>query len=133
MELPDYTWSPITPLSDQKRSIDLAAIGALYESWKIAKEYYQDARKKSLEHFAQRFVRRLSIGTGILERLYDLDRGTTEGLIAYGFAEELISRSSTDVELARLIDILRDQEAAIQLVVDGVARNRSVTSCRSGL
>ena len=125
--MPNYQWSPITPLSDQERAIDLAAIGALYESWKIAKEHYRDARKESLERFTQRLVRRLSIETGILERLYDLDRGTTEALIAYGFAEELISRSSTDVVPARLINILRDQEAAIQLVMDGVARNRPVT------
>ena len=125
--MPDYKWSPIAPLSDQDRTIDLAAIGPLYESWKIAKEHYQDARKESLERFAQRLVRRLSIETGILERLYDLDRGTTEALVAYGFAEDLIARSSTDVEPSRLIDILRDQEAAIQLVMDCVARNRPVT------
>jgi 5-carboxymethyl-2-hydroxymuconate isomerase len=125
--LPDYKWNPITPLSDQDRIIDLAAIGPLYESWKIAKEHYKDARKESLERFAQRLVRRLSIETGILERLYDLDRGTTEALVAYGFAEELISRSSTDVEPSRLIDILRDQEGAIQLVMDCVARHRPVT------
>ena len=125
--MPDYKWSPITPLSDQEHAIDLAAIGPLYESWKIAKEHYNDAHKESLERFAQRLVRRLSIETGILERLYDLDRGTTEALVAYGFAEDLISRSSTDVEPSRLIDMLRDQEAAIQLVMDCVARNRPVT------
>ena len=112
--MPDYKWSPITPLSDHDRTIDLAAIGPLYESWKIAKEHYKDARKESLERFAQRLVRRLSIETGILERLYDLDRGTTEALVAYGFAEALISRSSTDIEPSRLIDILQDQESAIQ-------------------
>jgi len=110
----DYKWSPITPFSDQERTIDLAAIGPLYESWKIAKEHYKDAHKESLERFAQRLVRRLSIETGILERLYDLDRGTTEALVAYGFAEALISRSSTDIEPSRLIDILQDQESAIQ-------------------
>jgi Fic family protein len=62
-----------------------------------------------------------------LERLYDLDRGTTEALVAHGFAEDLVSHSSTNIEPSRLIDILRDQEAAIQLVVDGVANNREIT------
>ena len=69
----------------------------------------------------------LSIETGILERLYDLDRGTTEALVTQGFVEDLISHSSTDIEPSRLIDILRDQEAAIQLVMDCVAGSRPLT------
>jgi Fic family protein len=67
------------------------------------------------------------VETGILERLYDLDRGTTEALVAKGFVEDLVSRSSTDIEPSRLIDILRDQEAAVQLVMDCVAQNRELT------
>jgi len=62
-----------------------------------------------------------------LERIYDLDRGTTEALVAHGFVEELISRTSTDIEPSHLIDILRDQEAAIQLVMDCVSGNRPIT------
>ena len=44
-----------------------------------------------------------------------------------GETEDLVSHSSTNIEPARLIDILRDQEAAIQLVVDCVAKNRELT------
>ncbi|MDA0206172.1 MAG: Fic family protein [Acidobacteria bacterium] len=72
-------------------------------------------------------IRRLSVETGILEQLYDLDRGTTEALVTDGFAEELVSRSGTDIEPSRLIDILRDQEAAIQLVIDCIANNRTLS------
>ena len=59
--------------------------------------------------------------------MYDLDRGTTEALVIQGFIEDLISRSSTDIEPSRLIDILRDQEAAIQLVMDCIAGGRALT------
>jgi Fic family protein len=72
-------------------------------------------------------VRRLSVETGILERLYDVDRGTTEALVAVGFREDLVARSSTDIEPARLISVLQDQEAAIQLVMDCVAQQRPLT------
>lgn len=125
--MPCYKWSIITPLSDQERIIDLAAIGPLYESWKIAKKRYKDTRKESSDRFTERLVRRLSIETGILERLYDLDRGTTEALVIHGFAEDLVSRSSTNVEPSKLIDILKDQEAAIQLVMDCVGGERPLT------
>src|ERR1700693_1494640 len=119
-EVPNYTWTPIEPLSDQVRKIDLAAMRPLYETWRISKKRLEQSSPTSLKEFNQRLVRRLSIETGILERLYDLDRGTTEALVTQGFVEDLVSRSSTDIEPSRLIDILRDQEAAIQLVMDCV-------------
>lgn len=123
----NHKWKPITPLSDADRSIDLAAAKSLYETWKASKKRLQSASPANLEEFNKRLVRRLSIETGILERLYDLDRGTTEALVAKGFVEDLISRSSTDIEPSRLIDILGDHEAAIQLVMDCVAGTRPLS------
>lgn len=122
-----YRWKPIEPLSDEDRAIDLAAISPLYDTWKFARERLERSSPTSLRLFRERLTRRLSIETGILERLYDLDRGTTEALVANGFTEELVSRSSTDIEPSRLIDILSDQQAAIQLVMDCVARQRDLT------
>ena len=123
----DYKWAPIEPLLDREREIDLAAMTPLYDTWRNAKERLKKSSSANLNVFMQRLVRRLSIETGILERIYDLDVGTTEALITNGFAEELVSRTSTDIEPARLIDILRDHEAAIQLVMDCVAGNRELT------
>lgn len=125
--MPDYKWKPIQPLLDTERTIDLAAIRPLYESWRAYRERLQQSSQAGLRDFNQRLVRRLSVETGILERIYDLDRGTTEALIAHGFVEDLVSRSSTNIEPSRLIDILRDQEAAIDLMIDCVARNRELT------
>ncbi len=123
----DYRWVPIQPLMDRERSIDLAAIRPLYVSWRAARDRLKSSSPANLKLFNTRLVRRLSVETGILERLYDLDRGTTEALVAQGFVEDLVTRSSTDIEPSRLIDILRDQEAAVQLVMDCVANNRPLT------
>jgi len=87
----------------------------------------EQSSRSQLGEFNQRLIRRLSVETGILERLYDLDRGTTEALVTHGFAEELVTRSDTNIEPSRLIDVLRDQEAAIHLVMDCVARSRDLT------
>jgi len=115
----DYKWKPIEPLSDRDRQIDLAAMRPLYETWRASKERLRQSSPASLKEFSRRLVRRLSIETGILERLYDLDRGTTEALVAHGFVEDLVSHSSTDIEPSRLIDILRDQEAVCLQLVAG--------------
>jgi Fic family protein len=123
----NYSWKPIEPLSEEERRIDLAAMRPLYENWRASKQRLQESSPAQLAGFNQRLIRRLSVETGILERLYDLDRGTTEALILNGFAEDLVSHSSTNIEPSRLIDILRDQEAAVQLVIDAVAKNRVLT------
>ena len=123
----DYKWKQIEPLSAPDRAIDLAAIRPLYDSWRASKQRLLTSSEASLKRFTDRLVRRLSVETGILERLYDLDRGTTEALVAQGFLEDLVSRSSTDIEPSRLIDILRDQEGAVQLVMDCVGHSRELT------
>lgn len=123
----DYRWKPIEPLSDEERRTDLAAMRPLYENWRASKKRLQESSEAQLADFNRRLIRRLSVETGILERLYDLDRGTTEALVANGFLEDLVSHSSTNIEPARLIDILRDQEAAVQLVIDCVANSRQLT------
>ena len=98
-----------------------------HDSWRASKHRLQQAGDDTLKSFTARLIRRLSVETGILERLYGLDRGTTKALVAKGFVEDLVSRSSTDIEPSHLIDILRDQEAAIQLLMDCVAGNRPLT------
>jgi len=122
-----FKWKPIEPITARERQIDLASMQPIYDTWRASKERLQQSSPANLREFNQRLIRRLSIETGILERLYDLDRGTTEALVTQGFVEDLISRSSTDIEPSRLIDILRDQEAAIQLVMDCVAGSRKLT------
>lgn len=123
----DYSWKPIEPLSEGDKRIDLAAIRPLYESWRALKDRLQQSSPTALQDFNRRLVRQLSVETGILERLYELDRGTTEALVTHGFIEDLISHSSTDVEPSRLVHILRDQEAAVELMMNCVARSRDLT------
>jgi Fic family protein len=125
--LAEYRWHPIEPLSDKDRAIDLGDIRHLYESWRAVRSRISKATPDVLGRFTERLVRSLSIETGILERLYDLDRGTTEALILHGFIEDLVARSSTNIEPSLLIDILKDQEAAIRLVMDCVGTNRALT------
>lgn len=123
----NYYWKPVEGITEEDRRIDLAAVRPLYENWRASRKRLQESSEVQFAEFNKRLIRRLSVETGILERLYDLDRGTTEALVANGFLEDLVSHSSTNIEPARLIDILRDQEAAVQLVVDCVTRNRDLT------
>jgi hypothetical protein len=123
----DYKWHPIEPLSEQDLSIDMAGSQSLYESWRSAKARLKSLGNNQVEEFTHRLIRRLSIETGILERLYDLDRGTTEALVQKGFAENLIAHADTNIPRATLLEYLKDQEAAIQLVMDVIGQSRPLS------
>jgi Fic family protein len=123
----EYRWRPIEPLTSQERAIELSDIKPLEDSWKQFKLRIKQSNEAGLRKFNERLIRSLSIETGILERIYELDRGTTEALIAKGFIEDLVQRESTNIEPSALVEILRDQEAAIYLVQDLVANARPFT------
>jgi Fic family protein len=123
----DYLWEQIEPLSDRDKAIDLSDILPLGDSWRGFRQRLSSSNPRVLERFHERLVRSLSIETGILERIYDLDRGTTQALITKGFLEELIQRESTNIEPSALVDILRDQEGAVLLVQDLVVKSRPLT------
>lgn len=123
----DYKWHPIEPLSERDLLIDLAGNQSLYESWRSAKTRLKSLGNNQVEEFTHRLIRRLSVETGILERLYDLDRGTTEALVQKGFAENLVAHTDTNIAPATLMEYLRDQEAAIQLVMDVIGQSRPLT------
>lgn len=125
--MPDYQWHPIEPLSEQDFSVDLAGNQSLYESWRSAKNRLKDIGNSQVDEFTRRLIRRLSVETGILERLYDLDRGTTEALVQKGFAENLVAHAATNIPPATLMEYLRDQEAAIQLVMDVIGQSRPLS------
>jgi len=118
----DYKWHPIEPLSDEDRAIDRSEITPLLEAWLETKD-----RLPGLQSFTEQLIRSMSIETGVLERLYTLDQGVTQTLVLKGFHEGLVSRESTNIEPALLIDILKDHQAAAQMVMDAVAGNRELT------
>ena len=123
----DYKWKRIVPLLQSEEAIDVSDAIPLGQSWREFKARLKDSNKSGLREFNERLVRSLSIETGILERIYELDRGTTEALIQKGFLEELIQRDSTNIEPSTLVDILHDQEAAVHLVQELVTQSRPLT------
>jgi hypothetical protein len=107
----DYKWKSIAPLSEDEKGIDLAAMRPLYENWRASKSRLQQSSQAQLAEFNRRLIRRLSVETGILERLYDLDRGTTEALVAHGFAEDLIPAQTSNLRDLLIFFAIRKQRS----------------------
>ena len=79
--------------------------------------------------FMERLKRQHAIETGIVERMYDISKGTTETLIEKGFAEMLISHGdySNNVTKEQLMNHLKDHLSAVDFVFDFVKNNRELT------
>ena len=78
---------------------------------------------------ANRLKRRWAIETGILEGLYDIDRGLTETLIERGLDSSLLFHgwvSGADIHIVGAL--LRDQAQALDFVFDFVRQNRQLST-----
>lgn len=122
-----HLWKQITPLSERDRDIDLIDVNSLREAWLSSRRQLVESSRMNLQKFEDRLARQWSIETGILERIYELDRGTTAVLIEMGFVADLIERSSTNREPVELVQILRDHRIAIDLIQDCVANARPLS------
>jgi Fic family protein len=123
-----YQWHPIEPLSVIDKSIDLIAVSNLIDVWHEVKARWQ---QKNIIEFRTRLIRRFSIETGILERLYNVSEGITKTLVEYGFAVESLRRvsngSENSISASSLIDMLKDHQGAIEHIMDGISGQRQLT------
>lgn len=78
--------------------------------------------------FQEKLHREIAIETGIIERLYSLDRGITRLLIEQGINEALIPHGATDRPIEQVISLIKDQEAAIEGLFDLVGGQRTLSN-----
>lgn len=83
---------------------------------------------KQLSDFSDKLAREWAIETGVIEGLYDIDRGVTQTLIEHGFQAELMWHGSTNQPREYVIQLLKDQRDALDGVFDFVANRRELTS-----
>lgn len=118
-------WQPIDDLSSDDIDAASTELGPLQEVWLEQRERLVDSGL--LDTFVTRLVREWSIETGILERLYTIDRGVTQLLVEQGFDAALIPHGSTDRPAAEVIQVLRDHQASAELVFDIVTQERPLS------
>ena len=110
----DYEVAPLH-LADK----ELAALAGVWAE--------QKAKLRNLSEFTDRLKREWAIETGLIERLYTLDRGITEIMIEQGINAALIPNRSTQ-EPNRTAALIGDQEAAIDSVFSFVKGERDLST-----
>jgi Fic family protein len=116
----DLRWNDIgdfPPVTDAVMAA-LAQLGPLKLAWLAAADRDPVAFKET----RLRALRSHAIETGIIERLYDVDWGITETLVAEGLSSEVVARTG-GVE-RRTLDIINDQYEALEYVSDAARGDR---------
>lgn len=72
--------------------------------------------------------REWAIETGVIENLYEIERGVTQTLIEHGFHADLLSYGSTNKPREYVIQLLRDQKDALEGIFDFVKSNRVLST-----
>lgn len=121
----ENAWAPIkdVPLHAKEYKTDLIYLKKLW-SEQSEKLKHTD----SLKEFNERLVRSWSIETGIIERLYDIDRGITETLVTHGFEVALIPHDSKVENPTLVIEMLKDQQGALDMVFDYIRSDRPLSN-----
>lgn len=105
---------------------DTSTLDDLSPSWYERREVLQNNSKEYQEFIAE-LKREHAIETGIVERMYDLEKGITETFIKKGFVESYISHNDTNVPIPKLLAHLSDHLDAVDFVFDVVKENRELT------
>jgi Fic family protein len=119
------TYERIAPLPDGFVDGEAISVESLKDAW--VEQRSGLAESGALGAFNDRLERRWAIETGIIERLYSLDRGTTEILVSQGLDATLIEHGASDLPAAELITILKDHREAAAYVIDYVRSEHGIT------
>lgn len=118
------TWSPIEPLDESALDVDFTEVDDLQKQWLEVKTSVENSNPRAYDEFNRELYRSWAIETGIIEGLYELDRGITQTLVRHGFSAEHVGRNSTNKSPDELVTILRDHEKTIDLVSQWIEESR---------
>jgi len=123
--MPDLPWTDVEPLQHLNGDLVsvLESVHALQGAWKAVvsanDSAFREARRRSL--------RRHAIETGIIERLYDVDWGVTEALVAEGLTADAVARVTEGAVSEDVLELIRSQYSALEFLAETARDGRDVS------
>jgi Fic family protein len=119
-------WQPIKDLPSNWRDLASSELPPLVTVWNEQADRLRQSGE--FQVFSEKLRREIAIETGIIERLYTIDRGITRLLIEQGINEALIPHGATDRPVRQVISLIKDQETAIEGLFDFVGGQRTLSN-----
>ena len=120
-----YKWTPILDYENDPATLAQQELDSLAAVWETERSRLADS--EALSEFNRKLHREWAIETGLIERVYDFDRGVTELLIERGIDATLIPHGSGD-DPERIASMIQDHEAAIEYVFAFVKDERTLST-----
>lgn len=124
-----HIWNPDTGITDfevDPEELLASEISGIRESWREQKNQLKDTPQ--LSEFTRGLHREWAIETGLIENLYEIDRGVTQTLIEHGFQAELLEHGSTNKPREYVLRLLRDHEDTLDGLFDFIKSERKLTT-----
>lgn len=119
-------WQPIEDLPSNWQDLASSELPPLVTVWNEQADSLRQSGE--FQSFNEKLRREIAIETGIIERLYTIDRGITRLLIEQGINEALIPHGATDRPIRQVVSLIKDQEAAIEGLFDFVGGQRTLSN-----
>ena len=123
-------WRPVRDLAPEFREMKHEGARAAASRWRRARSRLEDPDidRSAMDIWLREHKRAFAIETGQIEGLYLLRRGVTETLIAEGFESVRGAHSALEISDDTLQGLLRDQEAALEMLFAHVREERPLNS-----
>ena len=121
----EYKWTPILDYESDPATLAQQELDSLAAVWETERSRLADS--EALSEFNRKLHREWAVETGLIERVYEFDRGVTELLIERGIDATLIPHGSGD-DPERIASMIQDHEAAIEYVFAFVKDERTLST-----
>lgn len=120
-----HFWTPIVDLEDREVEATSPEVPTLLTLWD---ELREDLSERQIRDFNDRLNREWAIETGIIERLYTIDQGTTQLLIEHGINDSLIPYTGNGKSPEEIAGIIRDHQDAVEWLFEVVRQRRPLST-----
>ncbi|MDR1858481.1 MAG: Fic family protein [Treponema sp.] len=125
MSLVQKIWEPVH-FDERWNNVATEKFDNLRPSWD-KKRIDLCKNQEQYDEFIKQLKRKQAIDTGIIERMYDLNRGVTETFIKEGFVSSYLQHGDTNVDQKLLMNYLQDNFYAMDFIFDFVKSNRELS------
>ncbi len=119
-----YKWKPIEDLPSDWKEMESDTLKNFSVLWEEQK-YKLDI--DTLNLFTKKLQRQWAIETGLLERLYTLEKGITSALIELGFDEVKITHNATNKQPDYVMSLIKDQLCVVEGISEHAEWNNNLT------
>lgn len=118
-------WQPIS-FSTAWVNTSTLRLDELLPSWEKRRSQLKDT-SEDYRQFLEQMKRRHAIETGVIENLYDLDRGVTETFVRDGISGAILQHDDTNISPQLLLAYLRDHLEGVDFVFETVKNERPLS------